>query len=90
MGSTPNLTMLGDAAPLMPPFTVKGVNNWPCWDAVELSQCLVSGEFPDIHAAIAAYESRCVPAPPKKHKLHESTDSITTRNAIGFLLGVIS
>jgi 2-polyprenyl-6-methoxyphenol hydroxylase-like FAD-dependent oxidoreductase len=53
----PNLTMLGDAAHLMPPFAGEGVN-MAMLDALELAQCLLSEAFPDIHSAIAAYEQQ--------------------------------
>ena len=50
-----NLTMLGDAAHLMPPFAGEGVN-MAMQDALELSECLCSNRFKDVKAAIAAYE----------------------------------
>jgi len=51
----PNLTMLGDAAHLMPPYAGEGVN-MAMLDALELAECLLNKDFPDTHAAIAAYE----------------------------------
>lgn len=53
----PNLTMLGDAAHLMPPYAGEGVN-MAMLDALELSNCLTCDAFPDIQAAIAAYENQ--------------------------------
>jgi 2-polyprenyl-6-methoxyphenol hydroxylase-like FAD-dependent oxidoreductase len=53
----PNLTMLGDAAHLMPPFAGEGVN-MAMLDALELSDCLCSENFSDIKTAIASYESQ--------------------------------
>lgn len=53
----PNLTMLGDAAHLMPPYAGEGVN-MAMLDALELSQCMISDEFPDLQTAIAAYEKQ--------------------------------
>ncbi|MGG7662320.1 FAD-dependent oxidoreductase [Dyadobacter sp. BHUBP1] len=55
--SLPNLTMLGDAAHRMPPYAGEGVN-MAMQDAFELAECLTSGAFTDIHAAIADYEDR--------------------------------
>lgn len=52
----PNLTLTGDSAHLMPP-SGEGVNT-AMLDALDLSECLTSGEFENIHAAIAAYEKR--------------------------------
>lgn len=51
----PDLTMLGDAAHVMPPFAGEGVN-MAMRDALELSECLTSGRYQTIHEAIAAYE----------------------------------
>jgi 2-polyprenyl-6-methoxyphenol hydroxylase-like FAD-dependent oxidoreductase len=48
--SLPNVTMLGDAAHVMPPFAGEGVN-MAMLDALELSECLANGE------AIAGYET---------------------------------
>ena len=53
----PNLTMLGDAAHLMPPFAGEGVN-MAMLDAFELSKCLTNGNFKDTQEAIAAYEKQ--------------------------------
>lgn len=52
----PNLTLIGDAAHLMPP-SGEGVNT-AMLDALDLSECLASGEFQSIQTAIAAYEKR--------------------------------
>lgn len=51
----PNLTMLGDAAHLMPPYAGEGVN-MAMLDALELSECLTNASFPDLQTAIGAYE----------------------------------
>ncbi len=53
----PNLTMLGDAAHLMPPYAGEGVN-MAMLDALELSECLCGGNFSDAPTAIAAYENQ--------------------------------
>jgi 2-polyprenyl-6-methoxyphenol hydroxylase-like FAD-dependent oxidoreductase len=53
----PNLTMLGDAAHLMPPFAGEGVN-MAMLDALELSDCLCNENFSGIQAAIASYENQ--------------------------------
>jgi 2-polyprenyl-6-methoxyphenol hydroxylase-like FAD-dependent oxidoreductase len=51
-----NVTLLGDAAHVMPFFTGKGVN-LAMLDAVELADNLTSGKFSDIAQAIRAYET---------------------------------
>ena len=50
-----NVTLLGDAAHLMPPFSGKGAN-YAMLDALELAHELDSG--PSVEAAIARYEAR--------------------------------
>lgn len=52
----PNLTMLGDAAHVMPPFAGEGVN-MAMLDALELSECLTNDAHTFIHDAIAVYET---------------------------------
>jgi 2-polyprenyl-6-methoxyphenol hydroxylase-like FAD-dependent oxidoreductase len=51
----PNITLLGDAAHLMPPYAGEGVN-MAMLDALELGNCLASAQFPSLQAAIAQYE----------------------------------
>ena len=53
----PNLTMLGDAAHVMPPFAGEGAN-MAMRDALELSQCLCDESFGEMQVAIASYESQ--------------------------------
>lgn len=52
----PNITLLGDAAHLMPPYAGEGVN-MAMLDALEISQVLTDGRFADLQAAIARYET---------------------------------
>lgn len=51
-----NLTIIGDAAHLMPPFPGEGVN-MAMLDALELSKVLTSSQFNTIESAIAEYET---------------------------------
>jgi 2-polyprenyl-6-methoxyphenol hydroxylase-like FAD-dependent oxidoreductase len=52
----PNITLLGDAAHLMPP-SGEGVNT-AMLDALDLSECLTSGKFKNLQDAMAAYEKQ--------------------------------
>ncbi len=52
----PGLTMLGDAAHAMPPFTGKGVN-LALLDALELAECLTADPGRDLTEAVADFES---------------------------------
>lgn len=53
----PNLTMLGDAAHVMPPFAGEGAN-MAMLDALELSRCLTGNTYGTLLEAIADYEVR--------------------------------
>lgn len=51
----PNLTMIGDAAHVMPPFAGEGAN-MAMLDALELSECLTSDKYNTLQEAISFYE----------------------------------
>lgn len=51
-----NVTLLGDAAHVMPPFAGEGANT-SMRDALELSECLTGATYPTLREAIAAYET---------------------------------
>ncbi|GAA3962328.1 FAD-dependent oxidoreductase [Mucilaginibacter dorajii] len=51
----PNLTLLGDAAHVMPPFAGEGANT-SMFDALELSECLTADQYDTLQEAIFAYE----------------------------------
>ncbi|SKA18343.1 FAD-dependent oxidoreductase [Sediminibacterium ginsengisoli] len=55
--SQSNLTMLGDAAHVMPPFAGEGVN-MAMLDALELSECLTADDYSTLKEAISVYETR--------------------------------
>jgi 2-polyprenyl-6-methoxyphenol hydroxylase-like FAD-dependent oxidoreductase len=52
----PNLTMIGDAAHVMPPFAGEGAN-MAMLDALELSECLTSEKYKTVLEAISGYET---------------------------------
>lgn len=54
----PNLTLIGDAAHLMPP-NGEGVN-LAMLDALDLSECLTGIAYPDLKATVAAYEDSMI------------------------------
>lgn len=86
----PNLTMLGDAAHLMPPYAGEGVN-MAMQDALELSECLTSDKFNSVHSAIAAFEEQMrTRASEIAGITMESTDQLHSLNAIEFLKQVVS
>ncbi|MCF0058807.1 NAD(P)/FAD-dependent oxidoreductase [Dyadobacter sp. CY356] len=51
----PDLTLLGDAAHVMPPFAGEGANT-SMFDAIELCECLTSGKHNTMLEAISSYE----------------------------------
>lgn len=51
-----NLTMIGDAAHVMPPFAGEGAN-MAMLDALELSEYLTSNEYDSLEKAISKYET---------------------------------
>ena len=86
----PNLTMLGDAAHLMPPYAGEGVN-MAMLDAVELAECLLSGQFAYAKTAISAYETQMRKrAAETAEQTLESTEALHSPGAINYLINIIS
>lgn len=84
-----NLTMLGDAAHLMPPFAGEGVN-MAMLDALELSEALLNDEYPDLKTAIAAYEHEMRSRASITAQITmESTDALHSPGAIEYLKAVV-
>lgn len=52
-----NLTMIGDAAHVMPPFAGEGAN-MAMLDALELSECLTSEKYDSLEEAISTFETK--------------------------------
>jgi len=84
-----NLTILGDAAHLMPPYAGEGVN-MAMLDALELSRCLTGEDFAETRQAIAAYEQqmRARAGQAAKDSL-DSTVALHSPNAISFMLELL-
>ena len=86
----PNLTMLGDAAHLMPPYAGEGVN-MAMLDAVELAECLLNDKYTDTKSAIAAYETQMRKRASEIAALTlESTAALHSPDAINYLINIIS
>ena len=51
----PNVTLLGDAAHVMPPFAGEGAN-MAMLDSLELSECLTADKYHNLQEAISSYE----------------------------------
>jgi 2-polyprenyl-6-methoxyphenol hydroxylase-like FAD-dependent oxidoreductase len=86
----PNLTMLGDAAHLMPPYAGEGVN-MAMLDALELAECLLSDDFANTHDAIAAYEKQMrTRASETAAMTLEQTDSLHSANGLRNLVAMFT
>ncbi|WP_158989830.1 NAD(P)/FAD-dependent oxidoreductase [Mucilaginibacter sp. L196] len=86
----PNLTMLGDAAHLMPPYAGEGVN-MAMLDAVELAECLLNDSYTDTKSAIAAYEKQMRKRASEIAAITlESTAALHSPGAINYLISIIS
>ena len=86
----PNITMLGDAAHLMPPFAGEGVN-MAMLDSLELSQHLTNETYPDLQTAIAAYEKQMLArASETARETLVNTDALHAPDAIDFIISLIS
>lgn len=86
----PNLTLLGDAAHLMPPYAGEGVN-MAMLDALELSNCLTSDQFPNVQAAIAHYETQMRQrASAVAGETMEQTEALHGPGALAYLVGLFS
>jgi len=78
----PNLTMLGDAAHLMPPYAGEGVN-MAMLDALELSEHITNNAYKDVQSAIAAYEKQMRKRASETAQMSlENTDWMHEENAL--------
>ena len=86
----PNLTMLGDAAHLMPPYAGEGVN-MAMLDALELSDCLTNSDAADIRSAIAVYEENMRSRAAEVTEITlVSTAALHAQDAVSYMINVIS
>ncbi len=86
----PNMTILGDAAHLMPPYAGEGVN-MAMLDALELSERLTNDEYKTLQEAIAVYETemRKRAAVMAKESL-DNGERMHTENALQNMLDLFS
>ena len=85
-----NLTMLGDAAHLMPPYAGEGVN-MAMLDALELAECLTNDVFENVHAAIAYYEKQMLNRTSEVTKdTLLNTEWLHSANGLQTILGMFS
>jgi 2-polyprenyl-6-methoxyphenol hydroxylase-like FAD-dependent oxidoreductase len=85
-----NITLLGDAAHLMPPYAGEGVN-MAMLDALELSNCLTSSQFSSLQAAIAHYEQHMRQrASAVAQETLEQTEALHSPHALAHLVRLFS
>nr|WP_295928201.1 NAD(P)/FAD-dependent oxidoreductase [uncultured Dyadobacter sp.] len=86
----PDLTMLGDAAHVMPPYAGEGVN-MAMLDALELSRTLTDPAFQDSRSAIATYERGMRERASEITEMTlDSTRALHAPGAIEFLINVLN
>jgi len=84
-----NLTMLGDAAHLMPPYAGEGVN-MAMLDALELSRCLKNNQFNTTKEAITAYEKQMLKRASETAAITmQSTAALHSADAINYMLNIM-
>jgi 2-polyprenyl-6-methoxyphenol hydroxylase-like FAD-dependent oxidoreductase len=83
-----SLTLVGDAAHLMPPYAGEGVN-MAMLDALELSECLTNMNFKNVQSAIEFYENQMRLRASEVAKITlEQTASLHSLNAIANMMAI--
>jgi len=86
----PNITLLGDAAHVMPPYAGEGVN-MAMLDALELSECLTNDGFTSVQAAIQQYETNMRARASKIAAMTlEQTAALHSPQALDYMLGLLA
>ncbi len=86
----PDLTMIGDAAHLMPPYAGEGVN-MAMLDALELGNCLLNDAYNNAQSAIAVYEKQMLARASETAAMTlESTAALHSVHSIDFLKDVLA
>ncbi|TFF36775.1 FAD-dependent monooxygenase [Mucilaginibacter psychrotolerans] len=86
-GAQANVTLLGDAAHVMPPFAGEGAN-MAMLDALELSECITSDKFGTLQEAIVAYETAmCERAAVATWQSLENGERMHSAGALAKMLG---
>jgi 2-polyprenyl-6-methoxyphenol hydroxylase-like FAD-dependent oxidoreductase len=86
----PNVTIIGDAAHVMPPFAGEGAN-MAMRDALDLSESLTSGEHITIQEALAHYETMmCERASKAADESLENGEKMHSKEALQTMLEFFS
>lgn len=84
-----NITLIGDAAHVMPPYAGEGVN-MAMLDALELSECLTEKPFDDLQSAITCYETTMLKRAASTAKITlDSMELLHSPDALSFMTSIL-